>query len=246
MTRRRLLLAGGATAAAVGAAALAVPLVTGGYDSATEALLRDLHRRLLVVAVPLALLVQAALFYAAYRFHDNDDPKPTPENRRLELAWTAGVAVILLFVGVSSYLVLAHPMVSTPPDATPPPDAVEVDVVGQNWFWTFSYPGENVTTRDDLVLPANRTVVFRLASEDVVHSMHVPALGVKQDAVPGQTNTYRTRVRTTGTYRLYCAEYCGAGHSKMTATVRVVPPEEYRAWLRRQRGTGQTNGTTDR
>ena len=66
MTRRRLLLAGGVTAAAVGVAALAVPLVTGGYDSATEALLRDLHRRLLVVAVPLALIVQAALFYAAY------------------------------------------------------------------------------------------------------------------------------------------------------------------------------------
>lgn len=210
----------------------------GGYDSTTEALLRNLHRTLLVVAVLLAVVVQAALFYAAIRFHRNDDPKPTEENRRLEITWTVGVAIILLFVGASSYLVLAEPTVSTPSDAEPQPGDVHVEITGQNWFWTVSYPGENVTMRNLLVLPTDRRIFFTFTSTDVVHSVHIPGLGIKQDAFPGQTTAYRTRLTGTGTYRLYCAEFCGSGHSKMDATVRVVEDEEYQSWLRRQRQSG--------
>lgn len=216
---------------------LSIPVTPGGYSSTTEALIRALHRKLLAVAIVLGILVEAALFYAALKFHGNDDPEPTSENRRLEVGLTIGVAVVLLFVGVASYLVLADPAVSTASDAEPAPGNVHVNVTGQNWFWTFSYPSENVTTQGTLVLPANRTVFFSVTSEDVIHSVHIPGLGVKQDAIPGQVNGYRTHLTEIGTYRLYCAEYCGAGHSKMIATVKVVSQEEYRTWLRRQRGT---------
>lgn len=215
---------------------LSIPIAPGGYDSTTEALIRALHQKLLLVALVLGLLVEAALFYAAWKFHGNDDPEPTSENRRLEVGLTIGVAVVLLFVGVSSYLVLADPAVSTAPDAEPAPGSVHVNVTGQNWYWTFTYPEENVTTRNLLVLPANRTVFFSVTSTDVIHSVYIPAIGVKQDAIPGRVNGYRTHLTDTGTYRLYCAEYCGAGHSKMIATVRVVSQKKYRAWLRRQRG----------
>lgn len=244
MSRTRLALAALGSVVAVGLGVVAVPFVFGGYDSVTEALVRNLHRQLLVVAVPLALLVQAMLFYAAVKFHGNDDPTPTEDRPRLEISWTIAVALILLFVGASSYLVLAHPMVSTTPEATAQPADVRVDVTAQNWFWTFTYPGENVTTTNQLVLPTDRTVFFTVTSTDVIHAVHVPAIGLKQDAIPGQRNVVRTRLTDTGTYRLYCAEFCGAGHSKMTATVKVVPPTEYRAWLDQHRGTATGNGSS--
>lgn len=215
---------------------LTIPVSPPGYDSTTEALIRALHQKLLAVALVLGIAVEAALFYAAVRFHGNDDPEPTSENRRLEVGLTVGVAIVLLFVGVSSYFVLADPMVSTSEAADPRPGSVHVNVTGQNWFWMFSYPGENVTTRNLLVLPANRTVFLSITSTDVVHSVFIPGLGVKQDAIPGRVNGYRTHLTDTGRYRLYCAEYCGAGHSKMIATVEVVSGDEYRAWLRRHRG----------
>lgn len=206
------------------------------YNSATERLLRSLHHELLWVAVPLAVIVEAALFYAMIKFHDNDDPKPTKQNRRLEITWTIATAVVLLFVGASSYMVLASPMVSTQPGQSHVgSDAVDVHIVGQNWFWRFEYPDSNVTTTNTLVLPANRTVFFTITSKDVVHSVHIPALGIKEDAFPGRTNTYRTHLTDTGTYRLYCAEFCGTGHSKMLATVKVVSPERYQQWLRKQK-----------
>lgn len=241
-TRWRLLLIGWGV---LGIAAVGT-MPAAGYSSVTEALLRSLHRKLLWIAVPLAILVEALLFYAAIRFHNNDDPKPTEENRRLEITWTIAVAVILLFVGASSYLVLANPMVSTTPGSNSSgTGTVNVHIIGQNWFWEFSYPTHNVTTTNRLVLPANRTVVFTITSKDVVHSVHIPSLGVKQDAIPGRTNTFRTKATDTGTYRLYCAEYCGTGHSKMLATVEVVSPDAYQRWLQQQKQTHAQNNTTN-
>lgn len=246
MTRRWLRGVAAASLTVVALAALSMPVAAaGGYDSVTEALIRNLHWKLLAIAVPLGLLVEGVLFYAAVRFHGNEDPEPTADNRRLEVAWTLGVAVVLLFVGASSYMVLAQPMTSTTPGAAPQAGDVQVRVTGQNWFWSFSYPEENVTSRNELVLPTNRTVFLTVTSKDVIHSVHVPGLGIKQDAIPGRENTYRTRLTDTGTYRLYCAEFCGAGHSTMTATVRVVSPEAYRAWLdERRNASGAQNGTS--
>lgn len=222
-----------------------IPVSQSGYSSVSEALLRTLHQRLLWIAVPLAILAEGLLFYAAIRFHGNDDPKPTPENRRLEVTVTIAVAIVLLFVGASSYLVLTSPMVSSMPgsstdDMGTGSETVDVHIIGQNWFWTFAYPGENVTTTETPVLPANRTIRFTITSKDVMHSVHIPSLGVKMDAIPGRSNTFRTRITETGSYRLYCAEYCGAGHSNMRTTVKVVSPEEYRRWLQQQNHTEQT------
>lgn len=238
MNRSRLLLLLVALIGLVVTIIAVIPLPTTGYNSVSEALLRTLHRRLLLIAVPLAIGVEALLFYAAIKFHGNDDPKPTEEHREIEITWTFAVAIILLFVGASSYLVLGNPMVSTGPDATSSePETVNVHITGQNWFWEFTYPDEQVTTTNTLVLPTDRTIHFTVTSKDVVHSVHISSLGVKQDAIPGRTNTFETRVTKTGTYRLYCAEFCGTGHSKMLTTVKVVPPEEYQRWLRQQKRT---------
>ncbi|HZD44323.1 MAG TPA: cytochrome c oxidase subunit II transmembrane domain-containing protein, partial [Methanomicrobiales archaeon] len=126
---------------------------------------------LLWIAIPLAILTEGALFYAAIKFHNNDDPKPTKDNRRLEITWTIGVAIILVFVSAASYVVLTHPMVSTQPGAMPTGNDLHVHITGQDWFWTFTYPKQHVTTTNTLVLPAHRTVFFTITSKDVDHSV---------------------------------------------------------------------------
>jgi cytochrome c oxidase subunit 2 len=222
-------------------------------QSINKALIRNLNRQLLYVAVPLAILVETILFYAVWRHKDNENPTPTRENRSLELTWTIATAVILLFVGFASYNVLANPYISpsygdqevaganvsnpylqgaiVPDD----PDAVVVEVIGYQWGWEFVYPEENVTTNNVSVLPANKDVYFHLTAREVIHSFHAPELGLKQDLIPGETNTIRTNVTKRGQYRVYCSEYCGAGHSRMYANLTVVSEQRYRNWLATQR-----------
>lgn len=239
---RWCLLAAGWLAVGVGLAA--TPAAAASYDSTTEALIRTLNRQLLYIAVPITLLVESILIYTVLRFRNNEVATPTHENRRLEITWTVATALVLVFVGVASYQVLASPAISGTPSELPdaPPNAVEVEVVGAQFFWTFEYPAANVTTTGTLVLPVDRPVYLRVTSRDVIHSVHVPALGIKQDAIPGQTNVVRTRITDTGSYQLYCAEYCGAAHSQMLATVRVVGEDEYRRWLQEQRASGGGGG----
>lgn len=216
--------------------------------STTARLIDGLHRQLLVVAIPIAVLVEAVLVYAVWRFHDNDDPEPTPENRRLELTWTVATGIVLLYVAVATYLVLAQPAV-TPTAATSPADqgstadAVEVNVTARQWHWSVTYPEENVTRRhpNRIVLPANRPIRISVTSADVIHSFHAPVLGLKQDAIPGQWHPLETTVTRPGEYRLYCAEYCGLGHARMETTIDVRPPDEYRDWL-----NAQQNASRDR
>lgn len=244
MTRRPVTVGvAGALACLAGLVALAAPVAAAGYDSTTEALLRGLNRKLLLTAIPITLLVEGLLIYATIRFHFSDEPKPTRENRKLELAMVTAIALILVFVGASSYVVLADPAVSdTPDEYERPENAVAVEVVSQQWFWEVHYPEENVTVRNEIVLPVDRPVIINTTSTDVIHAIHAPGLGLKQDAIPGQWNTIWTTPTDRGSYRLYCAEYCGAGHSKMMGTVRVVSGDEYRQWLERNEGAAAADG----
>jgi cytochrome c oxidase subunit 2 len=73
----------------------------------------------------------------------------------------------------------------------------------------------------------------------------VPGLGLKSDAFPGQYNRLRTNAGNTGTYQLYCAEYCGSGHSQMLGTVEVVPQDEYEDWLAEQKSGGDSEGSSE-
>ena len=218
-------------------AALLLPGVGTGPTAAGR-LITDLHRRLLLVAVPLAVLVEGIILYAVWRFRNNDDPVPTPENRGLELTWTVATGLVLLYVGLASYLVLANAAVTPAADPGAPEDAAEIQVTGQQWYWSVTYPEENVSISrpERIVLPANRSLRITVGSEDVIHSFHAPKLGLKRDAMPGEEGVITTTITRTGEYRLYCAEYCGHGHASMKTTIAVVPPEEYDEWLDERRG----------
>jgi cytochrome c oxidase subunit 2 len=113
---------------------------------------------------------------------------------------------------------------------TPPKDTTDVYVMGKKWMWKFAYPqgpnGLNV-----LRVPANRPVRLLITSRDVLHSFFVPAFRVKMDAVPGRYSQTWFTATMTGTFPIYCAEYCGTAHSMMVGEVVVMPPEEYDAWI---------------
>lgn len=215
-------------------------------QSTTEDLIWGLNNWLLYLAVPIAVLVEGILIYTVWKFRTNENPLPTRENRRLEIGWTVATAIVLVAVGIGSYTVMADPYVSGPQvgDVADGEEPLEVQVTGARYAWTFDYPnetvravtGENgtVTTGGTIVLPANRPVELNVTSTDWIHSFHVPSLALKQDAFPGQWQSILTNLTATGTYQLYCAEFCGAGHSSMLGTVDVRTQDEFRAWLSEQ------------
>ncbi|GAB3026309.1 cytochrome c oxidase subunit II [Natronobiforma cellulositropha] len=212
-------------------------------QSVNRDLIDSLYLQLLYVALPLTLFVLVILAYSVVRFRDNDDPQPTAEDPPLEITWTAATAIILLFVGVSSYAVLASPYLSpgvqtdgelagtgTNPVEVPEDDEL-VEVVAYQWEWQFVYDEANLTTQNELVLPADEDVTLSMTSNDVIHSLAIPELGVKQDVFPGQESAIRTNVHTTGEYDAFCTEFCGARHAHMRANVTVVDRDTYDEWL---------------
>lgn len=205
-------------------------------QSVNRNVIDELNTQLLYVALPLTLFVELTLVHAIYRFRNNDDPSPTVDDRALELTWNTATAVILVFVGLSAYFVLSNPYLTPAGHAaadSPQPD-MEVQVTAYQWGWQFHYPDANVTTHTDVVIPRGKNVKFTLHSDDVIHSLYIPKLGVKQDIFPGSKRVALTKATKTGEYRLYCAEFCGAGHSRMHGTVTVLNQSAYRDWLDNQ------------
>jgi len=245
MKRSRLVLASLLSAVVFSLAADPVAAQT----SVSAGLINNLNEKLLLVAVPITLLVEGILIYTVYRFKDADDAKPTRENRRLEITWTVATAVILLFVGVASYGVLANENVSFEQDeqkVAPDGDDVVVHMDAFQWGWQASYPQEDVqisSTEPTVVIPKGQDVYFNITSSDVLHAFHVPQLGLKQDAMPGQSNVIKTEALEEGTYQGYCAEFCGVAHSQMYFEIKVVSQSEYEQYIEEQQSGGSESSS---
>ncbi|QCJ47933.1 cytochrome c oxidase subunit II [Haloprofundus sp. MHR1] len=238
---------------AVALALVAVP--AAAQPSATAELINELNGKLLYLGIPITLLVEVILIYTVIKFRNNDDPQPTKENRRLEITWTVATAIILLFVGVASYGVLANPNVTyaEEPGAQAPGegDSVLVHAEAYQWGWEFTYPEENVTVdgseASPVVIPAEQDIYFEVTSRDVIHAFHVPEMGLKIDAFPGQNQTIKTvahyQENENNVYQGYCAEFCGVAHSQMYFQVKVVPQDEYEQWLQEQSSGSDSGGS---
>ena len=163
------------------------------------------------------------------RYHRKRRPGSTPQVRApmwLEL----GVGGFLLASFVAFWVVGFSQYV----DATTAPEgAVEVYVTAKQWVWKFAY-ADGPTSAGTLYVPQGRPVRLILTSRDVIHSFFVPAFRLKQDAVPGRYTSTWFQVDRPGRYELLCAEFCGAGHSRMWGQVVVLPPERFAAWLEDQ------------
>lgn len=113
---------------------------------------------------------------------------------------------------------------------TPKQDEYEINIIGQQWNWQVQYANGNVFT-NELYVPRGRSVKLAMTSKDVLHSFFVPEFRVKQDTVPGQFTVLRFTPTKTGTFHIFCAEYCGTSHSTMVGRVYVLEPEDFELWL---------------
>lgn len=174
------------------------------------------------------LLIVGLIVVFSWRFRrrEGDAPRldtgPT-HSKFLEALWI-GIPLILVMIifvwGFRGYMRMR----------VVPANALEIKVTGQKWFWSFAYPG-GATTVNELVVPADKPIKLLMSSQDVIHSFYVPAFRVKQDVLPNRYTVSWFESHAPGTYQLFCAEYCGTNHSQMLGKVRVLPNEEYLAWL---------------
>ena len=177
------------------------------------------------------VVVELLLLFVVLRFRRQPGqgiPTQTHGNTRMEIAWTIAPALVLVSIGI--------PTISTIWDlATPPAVAMQVKVVGHQWWWEFQYPEIGIVTANELHIPVGETVNFALESGDVIHSFWVPKLGGKQDAVPSHSNPLWLRADSPGMYYGQCAELCGIQHAQMRFRVIAQPRSEFDDWARAQR-----------
>lgn len=141
----------------------------------------------------------------------------------LEITWTSITAAV--FLGIFAWG--AHGFEQM---VAPPADATEIHVVAKQWMWKLQHP-DGRREINELHTVVGRPVKLIMTSEDVIHSFYVPAFRTKQDVLPDRYTTEWFTPTKTGTYHLFCAEYCGMDHSRMGGWIHVLEPAAYSQWL---------------
>lgn len=241
----------GALGLALGApAAGAIPLAPESPNSPNAEDMRTAYDATLIIAVLLALAINAALILAVLRFRARRDTAPvaTRGTGRVQtrIGTVLGVIALAIFVFGLVVAVKARDIEASGPEGLQasqlrfaqlglkPPEEdsepLEIEVSGQQWLWRFEYP-DGTFSYYDMVVPVDTAVVLTILSTDVTHRWWVPALGGKFDAVPGRANTTWFKAEEEGEYCGQSAQYSGPAYPAMRACVVVVSATEYEAWL---------------
>ena len=190
--------------------------------------------RLLFWGTVVFVLVEVALIYTIFKFRHREGaptPKQVHGNTTLEIIWTIAPALILVLIAVPTVRTIFRTQ------APAVPDALQVEVIGHQWWWEFRYPEYGVRTANELYLPVGRTVNLTLRSNDVIHSFWVPQLGGKRDLITNRTNylwfTPDSSLEST-VWNGFCAEFCGPSHANMKFRTYTVQPEEFERWIANQ------------
>ncbi len=197
---------------------------------------------MLVLSITLAifLLVAGLLLYVLIRFHhrptDSDrEPAQIYGSNQIELSWT----VIPILIVVMLFLSTTRVILET--EAAPKPaGALDVTVIGHQFWWEFRYPKLGVVTANELHIPisdpAKSTPTYlEMSSADVSHSFWIPRLAGKMDVIPNRLNTMWIDPQEPGLYLGQCAQYCGTQHAKMLLRVYAQSSEDFAAWIKEQR-----------
>ncbi|MEP7018353.1 MAG: cytochrome c oxidase subunit II [Actinomycetota bacterium] len=191
-----------------------------------------------VAAAPVMALVLAIAIYSLIGWRSRGaeapiaDGPPIRGNGRATGTWIVVSSLLTMFALIWGL----GEMQSLSAEASPGPNAMVVNVTGQQWVWTFSYPQNGNVESDQLYLPVNRQVVFHVTSKDVIHSFWVVELGIKVDANPGQVTKTGVLPDRVGTYTVRCAELCGLLHAHMETKAHVVSKADFAAWMAAQGG----------
>lgn len=170
------------------------------------------------------ITILTVFFIRKYRRRAGVRAEPTGHFNRLEIIWTVTPTIFIGFLfhmGFSAYI----------RNATAAEGAREVRVRAKKWSWEFEYLDQAGRREPaELVLELGKPYKMIISSEDVLHSFYIPEFRLKRDAVPGQYSFIQFTPTVAGHANVFCAEFCGTSHSGMLATVKVLPPDEYKAW----------------
>ncbi|MEW5986399.1 MAG: cytochrome c oxidase subunit II [Chloroflexota bacterium] len=227
---------------AVGVAVAVFAKLTPVAASNTAAQVDLLFNTMLGIAAAIFLLVESSLIYFAFRYRrkagEMGDGRPIHGSNRLEIAWTIMPALIVLWLGTYSYQILTNIRQAAPGGG------MTVEVTGRQFQWEFFYPAYNVRTVNDLRLPRGEAVSLKIVATDVLHSLWVPALRIKQDAVPGRQNAMNFIAEANGVFPIRCAELCGAGHSRMIGSVTIQEAADFQVWVAEQQAKPAADAPT--
>ncbi|WP_347549747.1 cytochrome c oxidase subunit II [Pseudalkalibacillus hwajinpoensis] len=182
----------------------------------------------IVLIVVFTLFTRFLIKYRERPGQEYDFPVQIEGDKKVEITWIVLPIVILVVLAVPT-LATTYQLDETPTNDQNP---LIVEVTAEQFQWTFHYPEYNITLLDELKLPVNRPVIFKLHSKDVIHSFWIPRLGGKKDALPHQENTLVLTAIEPGTYDGKCAELCGANHALMSFNTDVVEKDEFLNWVK--------------
>jgi len=203
---------------------------------------------LMPILVGISVLVLGLLLWCVFRYNAKSNPTPArfTHNTTVEVLWTVGPVLILLFMALFSFRLLFdyHDM---------PRPYMTVKATGYQWYWGYAYPDQKIdeetsnilpedkakaagvpymlATTQPIVVPVNQVVHVIVTGADVIHSFSVPAFGIKIDAVPGHANDTWFKATRIGTYYGQCSQLCGTDHSFMPIEVKVVSQPDFDAWV---------------
>lgn len=198
------------------------PTAASPYAVSVDHLVFAFTALVVVLAGPVFLLTFA--FAVKYRRTKDVNRQHAPDrNVWLEVSWAAiPFVLVLAFYTRATFLFVELDR--------PTPGALTINVTAKQWMWKMQHPGGQREI-DELHVPVGETIRLVMTSEDVIHSFYLPALRIKRDVVPGRYSTLSFTADRAGSYRLSCAEFCGADHSLMGGRIEVMEPGAYGRWL---------------
>lgn len=185
-----------------------------------------LYFALVAFSVAMIMLIALPMVYFLFKYRRGKKAnrrEPRLPEITIEITWIT--IPLLLMIGLYTWGadLYFH-------EQRPPPDALEINVIGKQWMWKAQHPEGNREI-NELHVPLGRTIKLTLASQDVIHSFFLPAFRIKKDVIPGYYTREWFQATKLGTFHLFCAEYCGTHHSGMIGKVTVMNPAEYEQWL---------------
>jgi cytochrome c oxidase subunit 2 len=192
-----------------------------------------------IICLLLVFFVYALSQFRKARGGDIVDGPPLRNQSTVQFLWVGISAVVVLFLaGFGTYELLQNGAgggQGPDPIAVPSGQKLQVQVIAQQWEFTYRYPSYGGLETSQLVIPADTLIELHVTSLDAVHSFWAYQLGIKADANPGVDNVAFVKAKTTGNFQIRCAELCGLWHGYMFDTGRVVDEAQFTSWIASQR-----------
>ena len=235
---------------------LGLPVAASAHASEVDHIMVLVHWLMLVLFVGWG----AFFVYVLFRFRSGRNPRASYEGARGRFASVVEGGVLLAEIVLLAFFSIPFWSANVDAEPTAHHGTTEVRVVAEQFAWNIHYPGadgmfgrtaitlvdpdnplgldrrdpvakDDITTINQLHLPVGRTAVIHLSSKDVIHSLGMPEMRVKQDAIPGIVQPVWFTPTMTGTWEIACSQLCGLAHYRMKATYRIQTPEQFQAWL---------------